>query len=104
MATDIDSLSYEELLELKHVIEQRLKYLDSLDSSDAHRRFNPGDEVSFGHPTLGRQTGTLIEYKEKTVSILTRSGQKWDVSPHLLRKSVSPRQGPPKEGKIIPIK
>ena len=89
MSIDIESLSYEELLELHHKIGQRLKHLESRGEPLNRAKFNRGDKVSFAHPTLGLQTGTLLAYNEKTVSVVTGSGQKWDVSPHLLRKVVS---------------
>jgi hypothetical protein len=88
MSIDIESLSYEELLELQHMITRRLKAIEPGRSSKMNWKFNPGDKVSFSHPTLGLQTGTLLAYNEKTVVVITRSGQKWDVSPHLLRKVV----------------
>lgn len=89
MSIDIEFLSYEELLELQHLITQRLKTIESARSPKKSGKFNQGDRVSFSHPTLGIQTGTLLEYREKTVTVITRSGQKWDVSPHLLRKVIS---------------
>lgn len=89
MSIDIDSLSYEELLELHHLINQKLKSIESGKPARKNWKFNQGDRVSFSHPTLGIQTGTLLEYREKTVTVITRSGQKWDVSPHLLRKVIS---------------
>ena len=88
MSIDIESLSYEELLELQHMISRRLKAIEPGRSSKINWKFNPGDKVSFSHPTLGLQTGTLLVCNEKTVTVITRSGQKWDVSPHLLRKVV----------------
>lgn len=89
MSIDIESLSYEELLELQHKISQRLRTIDSGTTPKDQAKFNQGDTVSFAHPTLGLQTGTLLAHKEKTVTVVTHSGQKWDVSPHLLRKVVS---------------
>ena len=88
MSIDINLLSYEELLELQHIITQRLKAIDPDKTAKLKWKFNQGDKVSFAHPTLGIQTGTLLAYNEKTVSVITRSGQKWEVSPHLLRKVV----------------
>ena len=89
MSIDIESLNYEELLELQHKINQRLKSIESEHPPKDHARFNPGDKVSFAHPTLGIQTGTLLTHNDTTVTVVTRSGQQWDVSPHLLRKVVS---------------
>lgn len=100
MNINLDSLSYEELLELQHKIRQRLKTIESGKAPKNHARFNPGDKVSFAHPTLGTQTGTLLTHNDTTVTVVTRSGQQWDVSPHLLRKVVSRDNQPNKVYKI----
>ena len=63
MSIDIKNLSYEELFQL-------------------------GDQINFSHPINGRMTGILLKHNEKTVTIVTDSGQHWDVSPHLLKKVV----------------
>ena len=89
MSIDINSLSYEDLLELHHIISERIRYLEAKKKPKQFSRFNQGDTVSFSHPSKGIQTGTLLVFNEKTATIITRSGQKWDVSPHLLRKIIS---------------
>ncbi len=104
MVINIESLSYEELLELNHIIVERLKFLDSMNTQQQMMLFNPGDKVSFAHPTQGRQTGTLLKYNKKTVTIITTSGQKWNVSPHLLRKIVKPKLTLKKTDKVKRIK
>jgi hypothetical protein len=100
MTIDIESLSYEELLELQHKISQRLRTIESGKIPKDQSKFNPGDKVSFAHPTLGLQTGTLLSRNDTTVTVVTRSGQQWDVSPHLLRKVVSRDNQPNKVYKI----
>ena len=104
MGIDIEQLTYEELLELNHKIVERLKFLDSMNTHQEMSKFNPGDEVSFSHPTQGVLSGTLLKYNKKTVTIVTSSGQKWNVSPHLLRKVISSRKGKKKKANIIDIK
>lgn len=104
MRTHIESMSYEELLELNHYIVERLKFLDSMNTQQQMQQFNPGDEVSFSHPTQGRLTGTLLKYNTKTVTIITTSGQKWNVSPHLLRKLIISKKGSKKANNIIEIR
>ncbi len=52
MSIDIDSLEYEELLELHHKITQKLKHLESDKGPRNKSKFNQGDKVSFAHPTL----------------------------------------------------
>jgi len=41
----------------------------------------------------------LVKYNKKTVSVITESGQKWNVSPHLLRKVKNVNKS--KQDKII---
>ncbi len=103
MVIKIESLSYEELLELNHIIVERLKYLDALNIQEQMKVFSPGDKVSFSHPSQGRLTGTLLKYDTKTVTIITQSGQKWNVSPNLLRKVVKPVQEGKESHKAISL-
>jgi hypothetical protein len=86
MKISIDSLSYDELVELNHKIVERLKFLDSIHTHEEMMRFNPGEQVCFEAPGRKKQFGTIVKYNKKTVSVITESGQKWNVSPHLLRK------------------
>jgi hypothetical protein len=49
--------------------------------------FRIGDRVSFhpdGHSVL---LGMLTRYNKKTVTVITDSGQHWNVSPSLLRRA-----------------
>lgn len=103
MTTNIESLSYEELLELQQVIKRRLVYLESLDTTREEYFFKPGDEVFFAHPSLGMQSGTLLKYNEKTVTISTQSGQRWEVTPHLLRKKIVSSKNNMQRAKIISL-
>ena len=86
MKIDIDSLSYDELVALNQKIVERLKFLDSMHTHQEMMQFSPGDQVSFQPPGRKKQFGTLVKYNRKTVTVITESGQKWNVSPHLLRK------------------
>lgn len=101
MKIDIDSLSYDELVGLNHKIVERLKFLDSVNTHKEMMQFSPGDQVCFEPPGRGKQFGTLVKYNKKTVSIITESGQKWNVSPHLLNKVN--RVKSKKQGKIIDL-
>ena len=104
MTIDIESLSYEELLELKHIIVERIKHLNSIRPQNQIMQFRPGDEVNFAHQRQGRQTGTLLEIDERTATVITKSGQKWKVSPHLLRKVITPKTGAVDTSKITEIR
>ncbi len=101
MKIDIDSLNYDELVELNHKIVERLKFLDAMHIHKEMLQFSPGDQVSFVPPGREKQFGTLVKYNKKTVTVITDSGQKWNVSPHLLRKVKNVKDK--KQGKIIDL-
>ena len=103
MKINIDSLSYDELVQLNHKIVERLKFLDSMHTHKAMMRFSPGDQVCFEAPGRDKQFGTLVKYNKKTVTVITESGQKWNVSPHLLGKVKSVKNDKNKQGKIIDL-
>jgi hypothetical protein len=84
MAIDIDGLSFAELLELNQRVVARLKMLEAMQAHVDMMVFNIGARVCFDGPN-GRIGGNLAKYNRKTVTILTDDGQRWNVSPHLLR-------------------
>jgi len=106
MKIDIDSMSYDELIKLNHKIVERLKFLDSMHTHKEMMQFSPGDQVCFEPPGRDKQFGTLVKYNKKTVTVITESGQKWTVSPHLLRKVKNVKRSKTRQGKVIdlPIK
>ena len=103
MKIDIESMSYDELVKLNHRIVARLKFLDSVHTHQEMMRFSPGDQVSFDAPGRGKQFGTLVKCNKKTVTVVTESGQKWKVSPYLLKKVKGANESHQKQGKIIEI-
>lgn len=103
MTIDIDHLTEEELVELNHRIVERLKFLESMHTHHEMMQFSPGEQVSFEPPGRGRQIGTLVKYNKKTVTIITESGQKWNVSPHLLSKVKNTKSKGKSGGKVIEL-
>ena len=103
MEIDIDSMSYDELVELNHKIVEKLKFLDSMHTHKKMLQFSPGDQVCFEPSGRGKQFGTLVKYNQKTVTVITESGQKWNVSPHLLRKVKNVKSSKSSQGKIIDL-
>ena len=83
MPIDIDGLTFEELLDLNQRVVARLKMLESMQAHVDMMAFNIGARVSF-ETQDGRQLGTLIKYNRKTVTVMTDSGHRWNISPHLL--------------------
>ena len=49
--------------------------------------FELGSRVSF-ESKYGRQTGTLIKFNRKTVTVITDNQNRWNVSTHLLCKEL----------------
>ena len=83
---DIDSLSEQDLIELNHKIVARLRFLSQMRSHSQMLDFRIGERVKFrpdGRPEL---TGTLTQYNKKTVTVITDSGEHWNVSPAFLSK------------------
>ncbi len=103
MTIDIDKLTENELIELNHRIIERLKFLESMHAHNEMMQFSPGDRVSFKPPRRDRQIGTLVKFNQKTVTVITESGQKWNISPHLLNKIKDVKPKPKHSGKEIDL-
>ena len=88
MNIDIDKLTEEELIDLNHRIVERLKFLESYHTHKEMMEFSPGDQVSFAPPGQKKKVGTLVKLNKKTVTIITETGQKWNVSPTRLSSQV----------------
>jgi len=86
MKIDIDKLTEEELIDLNHQVVERLKFLESYHTHKEMMEFSPGDRVSFEPPGKKKKIGTLVKFNKKTVTVITDTGQKWNVAPHLLTK------------------
>ena len=103
MSINIDNLSEEELIELNHKIVERLKFLETMHTHNEMMQFSPGEQVSFEPPGRGRQIGTLVKFNKKTVTVITETGQKWNVSPHLLSKVKNVKPKAKKGGHVIDL-
>ena len=89
MKIDIDKLTEPELIDLNNRIVERLRFLNQMRAHGQMLQFKIGDRVSFepeGRPAL---FGMLTRYNRKTVTVITDSGQRWNVAPKLLRRADS---------------
>ena len=102
MNIDIDKLTEEELIDLNHRIVERLKFLESYHTHKEMMEFSPGEQVSFKPPGKKKIIGTIVKFNKKTVTIITDTGQKWNVSPHLLTKVKKANRGE-STGKVIDL-
>ena len=81
---DLSRLNEEELMELNHKIIQRLRFIRDTRSHHHILKFNVGDVVRFS-PEPGRTiVGTIVRLNRKTVSMVTKEGCHWRVSPAYL--------------------
>ena len=84
MTIDIDQLTEAELIDLNHRIVERLRFLDQMRAHVEMLDFKIGDRVTFQPPGQGPLEGMLTRYNKKTVTVITDTGQRWNVSPTLL--------------------
>jgi len=89
MKIDIDKLSEEELIDLNHRIVERLRFLNQMRAHTQILDFKIGDRVTFQPQGRAPVVGMLTRYNKKTVTVITDSGQQWNVAPGYLRKAVS---------------
>jgi hypothetical protein len=85
MKIDIDNLSEAELIDLNHRIVQRLRFIHQMRSHVEMLEFRIGERVEFEPAGHQLQMGVVTRHNQKTVTVITDSGQRWNVSPQLLR-------------------
>ena len=104
MKIDIDRLTEAELIDLNNRIVARLRLLRQMRAHAEMLDFKIGDRVTFqpdGHPPLN---GMLTRYNKKTVTIITDSGQHWNVAPGLLRKAASADNAEGANAKVVQLR
>ena len=92
MNINIDQLTEAELIDLNRRIIERLRMLRQIHAHVQMMEFKIGDRVSFqpvGRPAV---VGMLTRYNKKTVTVITEQGERWNVSPMLLRRVVDPKE------------
>lgn len=83
---DIDRLTEAELTDLNNRIVERLRFLHQARAHSRMLAFSVGDRVAFQPEGREPLLGVLTRYNKKTVTVITEQGQRWNVSPNLLRK------------------
>jgi hypothetical protein len=103
MTIDIDRLTEAELIDLNHRIVERLRLLHQLRAHQRMLEFKIGDRVAFqpeGQPAV---VGMLTRYNKRTVTVITDSGQRWNVAPALLRPADDNRRGAGAPSNVIQL-
>jgi hypothetical protein len=89
MKIDIDKLTEDELVDLNNRIVARLRFLNQMRAHSQMLDFRIGDRVTFQPEGRAPLFGVITRYNKKTVTVITDSGQHWNVAPGLLRKANS---------------
>ena len=104
MTININNLTEAELVDLNNRIVERLRFLHQARAHSRMLDFTIGDRVSFqpdGRPLL---IGVLTRYNKKTVTVVTESGERWNVAPGLLHRVVEDGSANEGGGNIVPIR
>jgi hypothetical protein len=99
---EIDKLSENELIDLNRRIVERLRFLDQMKAHSRMLEFRIGERVSFKPDGEETKTGILTRYNKKTVTIITDSGEQWNVAPTFLRRIDESKGLKKPDLKIIP--
>src|SRR2546428_245018 len=86
MEIDIDKLTEAELTDLNNRIVARLRFLSQMRAHAQMLEFKIGDRVSLQPEGDRGVVGMLTRYNRKTVTVITDDGQRWNVSPTVLRR------------------
>jgi hypothetical protein len=100
MKIDIDTLTEAELVDLNNRIVARLRFMREMRAHAQMLEFRVGDRVAFEAPGRGMLTGMLTRYNRKTVTIITDTGEHWNVAPGFLRQAGKSRKNDSDRGEI----
>jgi len=84
MSVEIDHLTIDELVELNERVVERIKYLERIQVFEAMQAFNLGHRVTFDSRRDGRKAGVIAKFNQKSVTVLTDDGHRYNVAPGLL--------------------
>jgi hypothetical protein len=88
MPIDIDALTEAELVDLNHRIVERLRFLHQMRSHKRMLDFSIGDRVMFQPDGRAAVVGILTRYNKKTVTVVSETGERWNVPPSRLERIV----------------
>ncbi len=104
MRIDIDGLTEAELIDLNNRIVERLRFLHQARSHKRMLDFKIGDRVSFQPEGRGMLVGILTRYNRKTVTVITEAGERWNVAPTFLRRTVDSGSAEDGDANVVPIR
>ena len=104
MKIDIDKLTEAESIDLNNRIVARLRFLNQMRAHAQMLEFKIGDRVWFQPKGHRGVVGMLARYNRKTVTVVTDDGQRWNVSPTLLRRADDARGSESRSPDVIPLR
>jgi hypothetical protein len=90
---------------LNHKIVARLRFLSQMRTHSAMLDFRIEQRVKFSPGGRPDVVGILTQYNKKTVTVITDSGEHWNVAPGLLSKVESTQASSARrnEIKVVPL-
>ena len=79
----------EDLIYLNRMVVERLNLLAQAKTTVKLAQFAEGDRVHFTISDGNIKHAVVLRLNKKTASVLTDEGQRWNVSPSLLRKTAT---------------
>lgn len=79
----IDDMTIEQLLELNHIICERIDYLRAKQDQNVLAQIHIGNQVSF-KTNEGTIFGVVIKKNRKTVVVLSEDKRRWKLPPGML--------------------
>jgi hypothetical protein len=104
MTIEIDHLTEAELIDLNNRIVERLRFMHKARSHKRMLEFKIGDRVAFQPEGRGRVVGILTRYNSKTVTIISETGERWNVSPGLLQRVADASAARAGDPNVIPLR
>jgi len=101
MKIDINSFTEEELVDLHRRITERLRFISQTRAHHKMLEFKVGDRLTFQPDDRPALTGVLTRYNKKTVTVLADNGERWNVSPALLKLTKEAKASDNKQSNVI---
>jgi hypothetical protein len=81
----LDRLTEEELVQLNHVVIERLRLIQQIRSHGQMMNFRLGQRVQFNNASGQMIRGVITRYNRKSVTVIADDGIQWRIAPGLLQ-------------------
>jgi hypothetical protein len=81
----LDRLTEEELVQLNHVVIERLRLIQQIRSHGQMMNFRLGQRVQFNNASGQMLRGVITRYNRKSVTVIADDGIQWRIAPGLLQ-------------------